>query len=91
VHPAVDTVADDGAGPLGEIYVIAVDPDAHGRGLGRQLTLAGLDHLASLGITTGMLYVDADNTPAVRLYEQLGFRVHCTNAAFLATVTPEVS
>jgi mycothiol synthase len=71
---------------LGEIYVIAVDPDFHGRGFGRQLALAGLEHLAGLGITTGILYVDADNEPAVRLYEQLGFTVHSTNAAFVADV-----
>jgi mycothiol synthase len=73
---------------LGEIYVIAVDPDFHGRGFGRQLVLAGLEHLAGRGITTGMLYVDADNTPAVALYEQLGFTVHSTNAAFVADVDP---
>lgn len=73
---------------LGEIYVIAVDPDFHGRGLGAQLTLAGLDHLARTGITTGMLYVDADNTPALSLYERLGFRVHSTNAAFSVDIAP---
>jgi mycothiol synthase len=73
---------------LGEIYVIAVDPDFHGRGLGAQLTLAGLDHLAGKGIHTGMLYVDANNTPAVSLYERLGFKVHSTNAAFVADVAP---
>ena len=81
VHAATD--ADD---ELGEIYVIAVDPDFHGRGFGAQLTLAGLDHLAGQGIATGMLYVDADNTTAVTMYERLGFTVHSTNAAFVADI-----
>jgi len=86
VHPAEATPGEPGAGEIGEIYVIAVDPDFHGLGLGRQLTLAGLEHLAGRGITTGMLYVDADNTPAVGLYTSLGFDVHCTNAAFVAHI-----
>ncbi len=67
---------------LGEIYVIAVDPDFHGRGLGRQLTLAGLDSIAARGVTTAMLYVDADNVAAVGLYERLGFTIHRTRQAF---------
>lgn len=83
----VHEASPNGDGRLGEIYVIAVHPDFHGRGLGRQLTLAGLDHLARRGIGTGMLYVDADNIPAVRLYERLGFTVHSTNAAFVADVS----
>lgn len=67
---------------VGEIYVIAVDPSAHGEGLGKQLTLAGLDSIADRGITIANLYVDAGNTAAVGLYEQLGFSVHRRRVAF---------
>ncbi|MEZ5142068.1 MAG: mycothiol synthase [Acidimicrobiales bacterium] len=61
--------------PVGEIFVIAVDPDRHGRGLGRALTLAGLTHLADRGLTVGMLYVEASNAAARTLYRDLGFSV----------------
>lgn len=73
---------------LGEIYVIAVDPDFHGRGLGRQMTLSGLDWLSDHGIADGMLYVDAGNTAAVSLYEQLGFTIHRTRQVFGGTLAP---
>jgi mycothiol synthase len=62
--------------PMGEIYVIGVDPDHQQRQLGRALVVAGLEHLTRAGLTVGMLYVDATNTPAVSLYESLGFTVH---------------
>ena len=66
--------------------MIAVDPDFHGLGLGRQLTLAGLASIADRGIDVGMLYVDAANTAAVAMYEQLGFTVHRTDRAYAADV-----
>ncbi len=72
---------------LGEIYVIAVDPDFHGQGLGRQLTIAGLDSIADRGVTQATLYVDADNRAAVTLYERLGFTIHRTRQAFAAILS----
>ena len=57
---------------VGEIYVIGVDPDFHGRGWGRALTEDGFAWLASHGIGSGMLYVDAANVAAVGLYTSMG-------------------
>jgi mycothiol synthase len=68
---------------LGEIYVLGVAPAAQGLGLGRALTAVGLRHLAGdRSLTTAMLYVDADNTAAVRLYESLGFRTFETDLMY---------
>lgn len=61
---------------LGEIYLVAVDPDMRGHGFGRQAVLEGLHFLHLHGSTEGMLYADAANRPALRLYQQLGFVKH---------------
>jgi mycothiol synthase len=58
---------------LGEVYVVGVDPDHQGRGLGGPLTRLGLAHLARRGLAEVELYVDGDNTAARRTYERLGF------------------
>ena len=61
---------------IGEFYVVGVSPERQGAGLGRRLVEAGLSRLAARGIRTASLYVEADNTPAVRLYRSFGFVDH---------------
>jgi mycothiol synthase len=77
-----ERVGQDPGDVLGEVYVVGVDPDAQGRGLGAMLTLAGLHHLAERGATTVMLYVEADNEAAVKTYQRLGFDVYSTDVAY---------
>ncbi|HET6874799.1 MAG TPA: mycothiol synthase [Acidimicrobiales bacterium] len=74
--------------PLGEIYVIAADPEARHRerGLGRRLVVAGLEHLTSRGLRTGMLYVDAANTKAVKLYVDMGFVINHLDQAYVGDI-----
>jgi mycothiol synthase len=58
----------------GEVYVVGIDPAAQGGGLGRTLTLAGLQHLARSGARRVHLYVESDNAAALRIYTGLGFQ-----------------
>ncbi|MER5972479.1 mycothiol synthase [Streptomyces sp. NPDC002055] len=67
---------------LGEVYVVGVVPGAQGGGLGKALTAIGLRHLAASALPTAMLYVDADNTAAVTVYERLGFVTHETDLMY---------
>lgn len=70
VHPAPE-----GGQAVGEVFVIAVDPAFRGRGLGRAVTLEGLDHLTtSRGVSQAILYVDAANAAGIGLYTSLGFQ-----------------
>ncbi|MGU3500009.1 mycothiol synthase [Mycobacterium sp. C31M] len=69
---------------LGEVYVVGVDPAAQGRGLGAELTLLGLHHLARrLGLEADVtLYVEGNNTAAVKTYRRLGFDVFSADMAY---------
>jgi mycothiol synthase len=78
VHPPGDV----GAEAVGEIYVLGVDPAAQGLGLGRALTDLGLAHLRDRGLDEVLLYVEADNEAAVKLYEGRRFRRFAVDVAW---------
>jgi mycothiol synthase len=73
---------------LSEVYVVGVDPSAQARGLGQLLTSVGMvalaRRLADAADPTVMLYVESDNTAAVRTYEGLGFTVYSVDTAYAA-------
>ncbi|HEX4088715.1 MAG TPA: mycothiol synthase [Trebonia sp.] len=73
---------DDGARPIGEVYVVGVDPGQQGGGLGRALTQTGLAYLRRLGLAEVMLYVDEDNPAAVKMYTALGFTRWSTDVMY---------
>lgn len=60
---------------LGEVYVLGVDPDADGRGLGSALLDLGLHRLQQQGLSEVELYVEGDHERAVRLYQGRGFHL----------------
>jgi mycothiol synthase len=59
--------------PIGEIYVTAVSDKYVGKGIGKALTITGLNYLKYQGLNSAMLYVDEDNKAAFNLYKSLGF------------------
>lgn len=71
-----------GRPPIGEVYVLGVDPEAAVRGLGGPLTEVGLEYLARRGLGAVILYVEGDNERAVRLYERFGFSTSMRNVVY---------
>jgi len=71
---------------LGEVYVVGVDPSAQGTGLGGLLTSVGITFLARRLIGAAqpkvLLYVESDNTAALRTYQRLGFTQYSVDTAY---------
>lgn len=67
----------------GEIYVVGLGADYRGKGLGGPLIQMGLHHLKEMDHVT--LYVEADNEPAVKAYEKLGFDIIESHVVYSAS------
>jgi len=61
------------SGDDAEIYALGVAPQAQGRGLGGRLTAVALAEMERRGFRRSTLYVEGDNTPAIRTYRRAGF------------------
>lgn len=70
----------------GRIFMLGVDPDYRGKGVGKRALLAGLAHLKSKGIEAAELTVDSENAAACALYESVGFKVSSTSAWYEKTL-----
>ena len=69
------TAVVDAATRLGEVYMVAVDPDFQDRGLGTQLTDVATEWLREEGMSAVMISTGGDigHAPARRTYEKAGF------------------
>jgi mycothiol synthase len=76
------------AAPTGEVYVFGISPAHQGRGLAKPLTLAGLAHLRDRGLPRVILYVDGDNTAALRTYSGLGFTRSALDVQYARQLLP---
>lgn len=61
------------AGGRGYLQRLAVDPDAHGRGIGTSLVRDSLRWLQRRGVGMALVNTQQRNTRALELYERLGF------------------
>ena len=63
----------------GRIYMLGVAPDYQGKGIGKQVLMAGLSHLKSKGLEVAEVTVDSNNRAACALYESVGFKISSTS------------
>ncbi|MDQ2838821.1 MAG: mycothiol synthase [Actinomycetota bacterium] len=68
--------------PMGEVYVLGVDPSAQGLRLGTQLLNEGLRHLQARKLETVLLYVEESSGTAIHLYGRAGFTVFASDLQY---------
>lgn len=65
---------------VGRIYMLGVDTDYRGSGIGERALVAGLAYLKGKGIEVAELTVDSQNAAACALYKSGGFKIASTSA-----------
>ncbi len=70
--------------PVGEVYVLGIDPAAQGLRLGTLLLNEGLRLLREQGLATVLLYVEQSSSTAVHLYEKAGFTLFASDIQYAA-------
>ena len=70
----------------GYIYMLGVDPDYRGRGIGKIALLAGLSYLKNKGIRVAEITVDSKNEVACALYHSVGFKLWTTTLWYEKTI-----
>lgn len=65
----------DSESSMGEVYMVAVDPDFQGRGIGTALMEFALAWMKDSGMSVAMVKTGSDpgHAPARRTYEKMGF------------------
>lgn len=81
-------ITGQGAQRVGEIYVLGVDPDAQGRGLGSLLTGVAMHFFARAALARLELYVEGENTAAIAVYRKAGFQQSAVHAQYAPKNSP---
>lgn len=84
----IQTTPGNGEQTRWHIDYVAVSPDCQGRGLGVQLVEAVFERYGELGVKCFTLEVDAQNAPALRLYQKLGFRQYAAVTYYQTDAVP---
>lgn len=69
-----------------EIVYLALMPSVRGRGWGRQLARAALEKSRQHQCSRVVLAVDSVNSPAIRMYEQVGFAIFDRRCVWIRTL-----